>query len=164
MKNFYDILQVSPLASSEVIDSAWKALIKQCHPDKANNEQEAHEFNARTRQLNEAHDVLANPEMRASYDRSLEFDKAQRAEFERAHRWQPVDPNAYPAAYPGVPHFRFDPQDILHEFVTGADLPNAIEKAFGQACQAVMAKVVKENPIIGEILEHARKQKRKKSA
>ena len=33
MKNLYDILQVSEKASSEVIEKAYKTLVKQCHPD-----------------------------------------------------------------------------------------------------------------------------------
>lgn len=33
MKNLYDILQVSENASSEIIEKAYKTLVKQCHPD-----------------------------------------------------------------------------------------------------------------------------------
>lgn len=166
MKNYYDILQVSPSASVEVVDASWKALIRQCHPDLAGDDlakQKACE--ARTRELNEAHDVLSDKKKRRSYDASLQFERTR----PRAEDWlnterTTVNPEAYPPAYPGVPHIRFEPKDIIEEFVTAADLPRAIENAFTQACQAVMAKVVKENPIIGTILEHGRNSKRKKSA
>ena len=160
MKNYYDILQVSPKASSEVIDASWKTLMRQCHSDHAGGNDE------RTRELNEAHDVLSDKKKRRSYDASLQFTEQVR----RGRNPQPEDfgvhinPDAYPPAYPSVPHVRFEPKEILEEFVTAADLPHAIENAFSQACQAVMAKVVKENPIIGAILEEGRKRKGRKTA
>lgn len=161
MKNYYDLLQVSPTASTEVIDSAWKALIRQCHPDSAgDNPKKKREYEERSRELNQAHDVLSDKKKRASYDTSLKFEK-----FRKAPQTQGINPDAYPSPYPGVPHVRFDPKDIFEEFVTAADLPRAIETAFAQACQAVMTKVVRENPVIGTILEHGRKiRKGKKTA
>ena len=33
MKNYYELLEVNPKASSEIIEKAYKVLIKQCHPD-----------------------------------------------------------------------------------------------------------------------------------
>jgi curved DNA-binding protein CbpA len=157
MKNSYDLLQVSHTASTEVIDSAWKALIRQCHPDSAgDNPKRKSEYEERSRELNQAHDVLTDKKKRAGYDASLQFEK-----FRKAPQTQGINPDAYPSPYPGVPHVRFDPKDIFEEFVTAADLPRAIETAFNQACQAVMAKVVRENPIIGKILEHGQKMQRK---
>ena len=33
MKNYYELLEVNPKASKEIIEKAYKVLIKQCHPD-----------------------------------------------------------------------------------------------------------------------------------
>jgi curved DNA-binding protein CbpA len=138
VKNYYDILQVSQKASGEVIDASWKALIRQCHPDLKKDGEE------RTRELNEAHDVLSDKKKRRDYDASLQF--------ERVRKVQPptggVNPGAYPPPYPGLPHIVLEPTEIVQNFVLAG-------------CQAVIAKVVKENPIIGAILEHGRKKGKK---
>ena len=34
MKNYYDILEVSPKASKEVIEKAYRVLAKKYHPDR----------------------------------------------------------------------------------------------------------------------------------
>ena len=60
----YDTLQVSPLASTEVIEAAWKSLMKKAHPDVGGSE-------GRAKRLNQAKDVLVDPVKRREYDRSL---------------------------------------------------------------------------------------------
>ncbi len=60
----YDTLQVSPLASTEVIEAAWKSLMKKAHPDVGGSE-------GRAKRLNQAKDVLTDPAKRREYDRSL---------------------------------------------------------------------------------------------
>jgi serine/threonine protein kinase len=60
MKDYYDVLEVSPHACSEVIDAAHKALVLLFHPDKVGS-------NERIKELNNAHSTLKNN--RAEYDR-----------------------------------------------------------------------------------------------
>lgn len=67
MKNLYDILQVSENASSEIIEKAYKTLVKQCHPDLQPAEKKA-EAEALMKELNEAYEILSNPEKKARYD------------------------------------------------------------------------------------------------
>ena len=38
MKNYYEILEVTPEASEEVIKAAYKALVKRMHPDNGGTE------------------------------------------------------------------------------------------------------------------------------
>ena len=66
--NLYDILQVHSAASAEVIEAAYKRLMRLYHPD-VNGSPEAHEMAAR---LNAAYEVLGNPVRRAEYDRRSE--------------------------------------------------------------------------------------------
>lgn len=65
--DYYDVLEVSSKASIEVIEKAYLVLAKKYHPDTAQNAilAEAEEMMKR---INEAHDVLSNPTLRAEYD------------------------------------------------------------------------------------------------
>lgn len=47
----YEALQVSPYASKEVIDAAYRALIKKTHPDHGGNEDQAKELNRAKEQI-----------------------------------------------------------------------------------------------------------------
>ena len=40
MKNYYEILEVDKKASSEVIDKAYRTLVKKYHPDLQENEKQ----------------------------------------------------------------------------------------------------------------------------
>lgn len=66
--NYYDILEVSPNASPEVIRAAYKSLMQRYHPDRhPDNAATA----ARATQIAQAYKVLADATMRADYDRTL---------------------------------------------------------------------------------------------
>jgi len=143
----YDTLQVSRTASQEVIEASWKALLRVHHPDaQSGNEEYA-------RKLNEAHDILSDPKKRKAYDTTLKPRPAQTI---------PVDESAYPAAYPDVPRIRFDPGELYQEVVAAIDLPKAIESALEQASRAVLGRIIRENPIVGQILDAAQKQAKEK--
>ncbi len=66
--NHYDVLEVSPNASAEVIRAAYRSLMQRYHPDKNPGDAEAAEHAARVVQ---AYEVLANEDQRARYDQSL---------------------------------------------------------------------------------------------
>jgi len=82
MKNLYDILQVSENASSEIIEKAYKTLVKQCHPDLQPAEKKA-QAEALMKELNEAYEVLSDPEKKARYDRERAEMKKQAEERRR---------------------------------------------------------------------------------
>lgn len=65
MKDYYDILQVNPTAEPEVIDAAYRRLLRRYHPDVYTGG----DATERLRELNEAHAVLSDPAKRALYDR-----------------------------------------------------------------------------------------------
>lgn len=71
MKNYYELLEVNPKASSEIIEKAYKVLIKQCHPDLYVGEEKRY-AEERTRELNEAYHVLSDSFLRNQYDAELE--------------------------------------------------------------------------------------------
>lgn len=67
----YDILEVSPNASKEVIDKAYKVLAKRYHPDlnPLEHKEQSEEY---MRALNKAKEVLTDDVARAQYDLELQ--------------------------------------------------------------------------------------------
>ena len=66
--NHYDILEVSPKASAEVIRAAYKSLMQRHHPDKQADTTRGSEHASRIAQ---AYSVLSDPGQRAAYDQTL---------------------------------------------------------------------------------------------
>jgi molecular chaperone DnaJ len=64
-KDYYQVLGVSESATSDEIKKAFRRLAKQYHPDRNPDKPQAAE---RFKEINEAHDVLSDPEKRRKYD------------------------------------------------------------------------------------------------
>ena len=64
MKDFYQVLEVSPGARIGVIEAAYRALMKDMHPDVTATVSGEH-----AKIVNEAHDILTDPDRRRKYDR-----------------------------------------------------------------------------------------------
>ena len=64
-KNYYDILGVSKTASEDEINAAFKKLARKYHPDLHPGDAEAAE---KFKEVNEAHEVLTDPQRKAQYD------------------------------------------------------------------------------------------------
>ena len=71
MKNYYEILEVNPKASKEVIEKAYRVLIRKYHPDLYSGEKQQY-AEKRTKEINEAYHVLSDDFLREQYDRELE--------------------------------------------------------------------------------------------
>lgn len=67
--SLYDVLEVSPRASAEVIKAAYRALMEKYHPDK-HSESSRLWAEEKSRQMNAAYAVLGNPQKRSEYDRA----------------------------------------------------------------------------------------------
>src|SRR5215207_9386414 len=65
-KDYYATLGVSREATPEEIKKAFRKLARQYHPDTATDKKAAEE---KFKELNEAHEVLSDPEKRRKYDR-----------------------------------------------------------------------------------------------
>jgi molecular chaperone DnaJ len=64
-RDYYEVLGVSRSSSQDEIKKAYRQMARQWHPDVSN----APDAEARFKDLNEAYEVLSDPEKRATYDR-----------------------------------------------------------------------------------------------
>src|SRR6266550_5655917 len=76
-KDYYKILGVERTASDEAIRRAFRKLARQYHPDVAKDKKTAEE---KFKEINEAYEVLGDPEKRKKYD-ALGADWKQGARF-----------------------------------------------------------------------------------
>jgi len=82
--DYYKILGVDKKASDSDIKSAYRKLARKYHPDLNPNNKEA---NKKFQEINEAHEVLSDPEKRKKYDK-YGSDWKQGEEFEKARQAQ----------------------------------------------------------------------------
>ena len=71
MKNYYEILEVDKKASPEVIEKAYKTLVKKYHPD-LQNENNHSKYEAKMKEINEAYSILSDDLKKSNYDEQLQ--------------------------------------------------------------------------------------------
>lgn len=69
-KNYYDILEISKNASPEIIEKAYKTLVKKYHPD-LQEKVLKDQYETKLKLINEAYETLSNQEKRSEYDAQL---------------------------------------------------------------------------------------------
>lgn len=108
-KDYYKILGVDKKATKAEISRAFKKLAKKYHPDLNRDDKEAED---RFKEINEAHEVLKDPEKRAMYD-------------QLGPNWQNGQHFQRPPGYENV-HFSFDGQNF-----DGSGFSDFFETIFG---------------------------------
>src|SRR6201999_870144 len=88
--DYYKVLGVGKTATADEIKSAYRKLARKHHPDLNPNDKEA---NKKFQQINEANEVLSDPEKRKKYDQygkdwqhAAAFEKAQQSAGQRRGR------------------------------------------------------------------------------
>lgn len=79
-KNYYDILEINKNASQEIIEKAYKILVKKYHPDL----QEANlknKYEEKIKEINEAYEILSDPEKRKNYDLTLKNNEISNEDY-----------------------------------------------------------------------------------
>ena len=112
--DYYKILGVDKSASEAEIKSAYRKLARKHHPDLNPNDKEAHK---RFQQINEAHEVLSDPEKRKKYDQYGK-DWKHAEEFEKARESQ-----KQPGGFSGAEFEGF----------SGSDFSDFFESMFGRS-------------------------------
>lgn len=81
-KNYYDWLEISRNASPEVVEKAYKTLVKKYHPDlqEGENKQQAEEM---IKKINEAYSVLSDETKRKQYDETIKEDTISKEDYDR---------------------------------------------------------------------------------
>jgi curved DNA-binding protein CbpA len=142
----YELLEISEKASQELVDAAWKVLMRRFHPDGSEPNSE------KAVRINQAHDVLADPKARAAYDAQL---RSQRVKVGP----RPVrTPNAYPEPYPPAygqpyPGINLNPDELVNTFIDNL----GIKRMLADAGCAVLERIARDNPVIAELLRKQRK-------
>ena len=80
MKSFYEILEINENASQEIVEKAYKVLVKKYHPDLQTDPSKKQECEVKIKEINEAYETLSNDELRTQYDNELKqarFESAQ---------------------------------------------------------------------------------------
>jgi DnaJ-class molecular chaperone len=127
-KDYYELLGVERSASSDQIRSAYRKLARKYHPDV----NKAADASKRFAEVQEAYDVLSDPEKRKSYD---QFGHAGVGAGPRTSGGGPGGPGSGPGAgYGGEGFYRGGPQSWTHVESSGfddVDVESIFEQMFG---------------------------------
>jgi len=116
--DYYKILGISKSATEEEIKKAYRKLARKLHPDLNPNDKDAHK---KFQQINEANEVLSDPEKRKKYDQYGE-DWKNAEHFEKAGRT---------GAAAGGRH-QGRPEDVFSDFGGGSgEYSDFFEQMFG---------------------------------
>ena len=74
MKNYYEILEVNKKASQEIIDKAYRVLVKKYHPDLYTGTKKQY-AESKIKEINEAYNVLSDHFLKEQYDSELEKEE-----------------------------------------------------------------------------------------
>ena len=116
--DYYRILGIEKTATSKEIKDAFRKLARKYHPDLNPNDKDA---KRNFQQINEANEVLSDPEKRKKYDQyGKDWQHAE--QFEKAKQYQEQSSNSRGASY--------------SETYSGSDFSDFFESLFGGASTA----------------------------
>jgi curved DNA-binding protein CbpA len=90
MKDYYRILQVDPQAEHEVIEAAYRRLMRKYHPDVLSpDERGSDEVLRKVQELNEAYEVVGDAENRQAFDLSRDANRQYTSGLESQNQTAP---------------------------------------------------------------------------
>jgi curved DNA-binding protein CbpA len=79
-QNFYELLGLEPQASQAEISKAFRALVREYHPDRFEEKTRKAEAETVLKDITEAYNTLRRPYLRAKYDQSLSTGESKTAQ------------------------------------------------------------------------------------
>lgn len=109
---YYELLQVSSDAEVDVINAAWRTLMKRYHPDGGSTPDVR-----MVKELNNAHDALKDPVKRAVYDKQMAGNGARpsHSKVKRPAAGPGVIPDADPKAYSGEADIQGEINELVQQ-------------------------------------------------
>ena len=126
-QDYYDLLGIQKGADEASIKAAYRRMAKECHPDRHGG---CKDNEARFKAINEAYDVLKDPQKRAAYDR---FGKAA---FQNGGGQDPFGDagfNGFSDIFSTIFGEFMDPRGARQNAARGADLRYDLELSFEEA-------------------------------
>lgn len=141
MKNYYEILEINEKASQEIVEKAYKVLVKKYHPDLQTDPDKKHECEIKIKEINEAYEILSNNDSRAQYDEELKEEQYEqlRQSQEQNNIYQDRSQEIYNNTNPtnqtsDVQHKEQEPQLTEEQYKQyEEEYQNAINKAYQDA-------------------------------
>lgn len=133
MKDFYEILEVSPNASQEVIEKAYKVLAKKYHPDLQQTPQDKKIAEEKMKELNEAYAILQDEQKRKAYDEKYQVQKEIEKQKERQAMYTQnpnpsVNPNSSQRVYAYSPQSNVSPEQEKERKKAARDFAKAYNR------------------------------------
>jgi curved DNA-binding protein len=123
-KDYYKILGVERKASEEEIRKAYRDLAKQHHPDRNPDNKQAEE---RFKEINEAYQVLSDPQKRSVYDRvGSDYSNWQRRGAPGDFNW-----NEYVGGFPGGARVNYEDLEEMFGGAGGGGFSDFFRTIFG---------------------------------
>jgi molecular chaperone DnaJ len=137
-QDYYDVLGIQRGADEAAIKAAYRRMAKECHPDRQGGCKNAE---AQFKALNEAYDVLKDPQKRAAYDR---FGKAA---FQNGGHGDPFGDagfNGFSDIFSTIFGEFMDPRGARQNAARGADLRYDLELSFEEAFTGIEKSITVE--------------------
>jgi curved DNA-binding protein len=123
--DYYKILEIDKTASQEEIKKAYRKMARKYHPDLNQNDKDA---KSKFQQINEANEVLSDPEKRKKYDQyGKNWEHAE--EFEKAQQNRQYSQGSTGTGFSET-HFQGDFSDFFESMFGGSARPKSSQVKF----------------------------------
>src|SRR5919205_1130489 len=137
-QDYYELLGVPRGADDAAIKAAYRSLAKEHHPDRKNG---CKDSEARFKAINEAYDVLKDPQKRAAYDR---FGKAAFQNGGGGDPFAEAGFNGFSDIFSSIFGEFMDPRGARQNAARGADLRYDLELSLEEAFTGIEKTITVE--------------------